>query len=63
VEIPLRLLTEGNVQQEESSSVYSYGTSQFSEMVSFNWKIRTFYLKNSSNNSQISLKYLVYLNE
>lgn len=63
VEIPLTFLTERCVGQEDCSSMYSLATSNFSEMSSLNWKTRTCYLQHSSNNSQISLKYLVCLNE
>jgi hypothetical protein len=63
VEIPLTLLTERRIPQEDASSIYSIATSHLSEMSLFNWKIRTFYLQHSSNNSQITIKYHVYLNE
>ncbi|CAF0851377.1 unnamed protein product [Rotaria sordida] len=63
IEIPLRLLINQGIQQEDSSSIYSLRTNYFSEMSSLNSKMRTFYLEHSSNNSQISIKYIVYLNE
>jgi hypothetical protein len=59
VEIPLSLLVERRVQQEDSFSIYSLATSNLSEMSS----LRTFDLQHSSNTSQISIKYFVYLNE
>ncbi|CAF1424178.1 unnamed protein product [Adineta steineri] len=63
VDVPLTLLTERRIQQEDSSSTYSLATSNFSDMSSSNWKTRTLYLQHSSNNSQISIKYLVCFNE
>ncbi|CAF4860899.1 unnamed protein product, partial [Rotaria sp. Silwood1] len=63
IEIPLRLLIKQGIQQEDSSSIYSLEKNKISEMSSSNWKMRTFYLEHSSNNSQLSIKYIVYLNE
>ncbi|CAF4569669.1 unnamed protein product [Rotaria sp. Silwood1] len=63
IEIPLRLLIKQGIQQEDSSSIYSLEKNKMSEMSSSNWKMRTFYLEHSSNNSQLSIKYIVYLNE
>ncbi|UJR27307.1 hypothetical protein I4U23_008601 [Adineta vaga] len=63
IELSLTSLIERRNVQEDTSSIYSLATSHFSDMSLLNWKIRTSYLQNSSNNSQISIKYLVNFND
>ncbi|CAF3015321.1 unnamed protein product [Rotaria sp. Silwood2] len=59
IKIPLRLL----IRQQDSVSIYSLGTNHIYEMSIVNLTMRTFYLEHSSNNSQISIKYIIHLNE
>lgn len=63
IEIPLLSLIERGMISEDTSSIYSLGTNHLSEISLLNWKIRRFYVQNSSNNCQISIKYHIYLNE
>ncbi|CAF2140955.1 unnamed protein product [Rotaria magnacalcarata] len=63
IEIPIRFLVKRGVQYEDASSIYSLKTNYSMEISSLNCRTRTFYLENSSKNSQISIKYIVYLSE
>ena len=60
IAIPMSLLVDCRSQADDSSSMYSLATSQFSDGSSMNWKRRSFYLQHSSKNSQLSLKYLFH---
>lgn len=63
IEIPLRLLIKRRIEKEDSLSIYSLDSNHLIETSLSTCKTRTFYLENSSKNSQISLKYIIYLNE
>ncbi|CAF4684840.1 unnamed protein product [Rotaria socialis] len=63
IEIPIRFLVKRGVRYEDASSIYSLKTNHSMEISSLNCKTRTFYLENSSKNSQICIKYIVYLSE